>query len=139
MAIRYAVIATLLLAGSGAGAAAQGPDPIRWAHANSPMVRLQPTSPAVLRQVSLVGAAPTGAEPSLADSARIAATHWKTGAVIGGGVLGVLGAWTFVGLCGMDGPCHHATLSAVGGFALGGLLGFGLGALVGGQFPVGSP
>jgi hypothetical protein len=75
----------------------------------------------------------------LPDSTTIPPTHWRTGALIGGGALGLLGAVTFIGLCGYDGPCHQPVLAAAGGFALGGLVGFGVGALIGGQFPLRTP
>jgi hypothetical protein len=71
----------------------------------------------------------------MTDSTRIPATHWKAGALIGGGLLGVLGAAAGVQLACYDGPCHNRLLGALLGFSLGGLTGFGIGALIGGQFP----
>ena len=73
------------------------------------------------------------------DSVAIPPTHWKAGALIGGGFLGLLGAVAGVQLACYDGPCHNRLLGAVGGFALGGIVGFGIGALVGGQFPARTP
>jgi hypothetical protein len=74
-----------------------------------------------------------------ADSARIASTHWKTGAVVGGTALGAFGAAAFVSLSCYDGPCHNQVVAGLGGFLLFGIVGFGLGALVGGQFPASAP
>ena len=139
MKIRSMIVAVSLLVGSAGGASAQGPGPTQWPRASAPPIRLQSSLPAAPLQVRLLGAGPFVGELGWADSARIAATHWKTGALVGGTVLGLLGAVTFVGLCGFDAPCHHPALFAVGGFALGGVVGFGLGALVGGQFPARSP
>ena len=73
------------------------------------------------------------------DSATIAPTHWKAGALLGGAFLGLLGATVGMQLACYDGPCGSRLLGAVGGFALGGIVGFGLGALVGGQFPAPPP
>jgi hypothetical protein len=74
-----------------------------------------------------------------ADSTVIPPTHWKQGALLGGGAFGILGALSFAGLSCSEGPCHNTALAAVGGFALFGLFGFGLGALIGGQFPMAAP
>jgi hypothetical protein len=67
---------------------------------------------------------------------RVQKTHWLEGALIGGGILGVLGAAFGGGMCSYDetddGPCWDEAL-------LGGVLGFGIGfsagGLIGGQFP----
>ncbi len=127
-------VSVLLLVAHAGPAGAQGPRALQWPHAAVPEVR-RPSSalfgPALQPALALGRAA--------ADSVRIPATHWKAGAVVGGTVLGLLGAAAFVGLCGYDSPCQHPAAAAVGGFALGAVVGFGLGALIGGQFPAGSP
>ena len=88
-----------------------------------------------------LGFAPFGAaarparSPLAIDTAAIPKTHWKAGGLIGAGVLGVLTAAIGVGLCGLDSPCDEPVLPALGGFAIGAVTGFGLGALIGGQFP----
>ncbi len=136
MKVPFFISAILLLAGHAGVAQAQGPRSFQWPHAIPPEVRL--VAPAAAQPLSLTG--PQGALwLSAPDSGRIAATHWKTGAIIGGTVLGVFGAAAFASLSCYDGPCHNQVLAAIGGFALFGLVGFGLGALVGGQFPAGSP
>jgi len=135
----HAIAALALLAGTSSRADAQGPSPTRWPSAlNSASVwravpaRLAPQNggTALLAPQQLLSAS---------DSTTIPPTHWKQGALIGGGALGLLGALTFVSLCSYDGPCHNPALFAVGGFALFGLVGFGVGALIGGQFPMGAP
>jgi hypothetical protein len=75
------------------------------------------------------------AAPALADSNAIPRTHWLEGGAIVGGLAGVAGGILAVGLCGYDSPCLHPALAAVTGAVLMGLVGFGLGALIGGQFP----
>jgi len=135
----HAIAALALLAGSSLRADAQGPAPIRWPTAlNSASASRAASAPLVAR----AGAAALLVPHSLlsgTDSTRIPPTHWRQGALIGGGALGLLGALTFVSLCSYDGPCHNPALFAAGGFALFGLVGFGVGALIGGQFPMGAP
>jgi hypothetical protein len=62
-------------------------------------------------------------------------THWKTGALIGGVGVGLLGASAMYGLCGMESSDCEGYL--IGGFLMGGLVGGVTGALVGGLFPEG--
>jgi hypothetical protein len=132
--------ALALLAGSSASAVAQGVGPVRWpptvvATANwraapSHSLFLAPSFTSLI--ATRIG--------SGADSTVIPPTHWKTGALIGGTALGLLTALTTVSLCGYDeGDCHGPALWAAGGFAFGGVVGFGLGALIGGQFPARTP
>jgi hypothetical protein len=129
----------VLLAGAPAGAAAQGPGPVRWPRPDL-TVSAWPTGPSTSSLQPAIALQPPPARLLPArDSTRIPHTHWKTGALIGGTTLGLLTAWMFAGLCGGEGPCHQPVLSAVGGFALGGMTGFGLGALIGGQFPARGP
>ncbi len=136
MKLQFAVPALLFLAAHTSTAGAQGPRSFQWPHATPPQVRL--LSPAPSHPLGPTGA-PRPIRLAAADSSRIAATRWKAGAVIGGTVLGALGAAVFVSLSCYDGPCHNQVLAGIGGFALFGIVGFGLGALVGGQFPAGSP
>jgi hypothetical protein len=133
--LTVAVTAVALLAGFATTAAAQGQTPVRWPRPTYAM----PPWPAATQAKLL--SAPFVFAPAAAsvDSTRIAPTHWRTGAIIGGTVLGLLSAAAFVGMCGYDSPCHRPLLYALGGFALGGLTGFGIGALIGGQFPARAP
>jgi hypothetical protein len=72
-----------------------------------------------------VGSAPTTVYP----------TYWKEGGIVGAILVGLAGAAVAGGLCGSSetnqGGCTGTT---VGGLVVGGLTGFGLGALIGGQF-----
>ncbi len=135
MRLVIAINALALLAGFATAAAAQGRGPVRWPRPLSEV----PPRVSVTRGSLL--AAPSAFAPGLGgvDTTRIAPTHWRAGAIIGGTVLGLLSAAAFVGMCGYDSPCHRPLLYALGGFALGGITGFGLGALVGGQFPARTP
>lgn len=59
-----------------------------------------------------------------------------TGAIVGGAIVGVLGAIAVVaaaGACEYD--CGSTTVQAAGGFVLGAVVGVPLGALIGGRFP----
>jgi hypothetical protein len=69
------------------------------------------------------------------DSVVIPPTHWREGAIIGGALLGLVTAVGALELCGFDAPCHNPGFYFLGGLAGGGIVGFGLGALIGGQFP----
>lgn len=79
----------------------------------------------------------------VSDSTRIRATHWKTGALIGGGLLGVLGVAAGAGMACYDSPCRHPFPKRFGaGVILGSIgfvTGFGVGALIGGQLPARGP
>jgi hypothetical protein len=70
-----------------------------------------------------------------ADSAVIPPSYWLEGGAIVGGLSAIAGGALAVGLCGYGGPCHNPGLAAVGGAVVVGLVGFGIGALIGGQFP----
>jgi hypothetical protein len=72
---------------------------------------------------------------AFADSSAIPPTHWFEGAAIGGVIGGVAGAILAVDLCNYDSPCHRPVLAGVGGGLVLGVIGFGVGALIGGQFP----
>jgi len=129
-----------LLAGPPAAAFAQAPRaPMPW-----PRVGYPTAGESTRTLLQAFGGARPRAAPSTRsaltpDSTRIPATMWKAGALLGGGLLGALGAATGVQLACYDGPCHNRLLGGVIGFALGGVIGFGLGALIGGQFPAPSP
>jgi hypothetical protein len=75
------------------------------------------------------------------DSVRrqIRPTYWKEGALIGGGIGVLLGAWLGHGLCGLS---DEFGKNCTGSLVVGGMVGAVLlaipGALVGGQFPKGS-
>jgi hypothetical protein len=65
-------------------------------------------------------------------------THWKTGAVVGGVIVGTVGAIAMHGLCQDTREYGESDLclgSTIGGALLGALLGGITGALIGGQFP----
>lgn len=70
-----------------------------------------------------------------ADSVRLAPTYWKEGAVVGGVIVGALGAVAMTGLCEMDESANgcNVGLAAIGGAAIGFLIGAIPGALIGGQ------
>ena len=136
---RFAVAALVLAVGSASTAAAQAPRVERWPRPIDARFGVLGSPLSVtphMAATSLLGSARTWIG---ADSTAIRKTHWKTGALIGGGVLGVMTAVFAVGMCSFDGPCGNPVLPAVGGFAIGGVTGFGIGALVGGQFPVRAP
>jgi len=73
--------------------------------------------------------------PVDSSTRHIPRTYWLEGAIAGGAALGLLGAIFFVDLCNFDGPCANSVAAAAGGLILGGLTGFGVGAMIGGQFP----
>ena len=130
-----AIAALAFLAGSAATAAAQRPGASHWPRplstsASWPQSQLS----ASLRPVA---AGPVHFPPVLfsVDSTAIPPTHWLAGAVLGAGFLGLLGAAIGVQLSCYDGPCHNRLVGALGGVAFGGVVGFGLGALIGGQVP----
>lgn len=63
-------------------------------------------------------------------------THWQEGAIVGGVVVGLLGASIAGGLCGMSEVSDtNCTGSTIAGFFVGALVGGSVGALIGGQFP----
>jgi hypothetical protein len=79
-------------------------------------------------------------EPPDTAVRQIKPTYWKEGALVGGIVSGIFFAWLAHGLCTYDdGSNRNCGLQLVGGAVFGGGLGFGLGGLVGGQFPKGRP
>jgi len=100
--------------------------------ANGP--RLALASPA------LAPAAPTslvGASDRLVMADGIRPNHWQEGGYVGAAVLGLLAGSFGAYACrdtdsGQDGNCF---LKTVGGAAFGALVGFGVGAFIGGQFP----
>ena len=62
-------------------------------------------------------------------------TYWLEGGAVVGGLTAILGAVAGVGLCHYsDSGCYNPGLKAAGGFLIGAVLGFGPGALIGGQF-----
>jgi hypothetical protein len=87
---------------------------------------------------TLVVAGPTIPQDSV-PRRRIPRTHWLTGAVLGGTLLGSFGASVGAGLC-SDGETSHSAwtcvLAGVEGFLLGATVGVPLGGLIGGAFPI---
>jgi hypothetical protein len=67
---------------------------------------------------------------------QIKPTYWKEGGVVGGALGGVFVATLAYGLCTQsEGNTRHCGFKLLGGAVLGAGAGFGLGALIGGQFP----
>ena len=67
---------------------------------------------------------------------NIKPTYWREGGLIGAVSTGAFIAYLTYGLCRNSDSIHGSCAEGlVGGGLLGGLLGFGIGALVGGQFP----
>ena len=75
-------------------------------------------------------------QPLALDSLRrkIPPTHWKEGALLGGGALGLGFALLAAGFCGYYDSETDCGGAVTGGFVVGGGLGVIIGALVGGQF-----
>ena len=68
------------------------------------------------------------------DDPVVAPTYWKTGALVGGTIVGVTGAFVMNGLCHLDdADAKGCGLAMLGGAALGFLIGAVPGALIGGQ------
>jgi hypothetical protein len=61
-------------------------------------------------------------------------TYWKEGAIVGGVVLGLLGAAFGGGMCAYADQRQNCTGATLGGVLVGSLTGVSLGALLGGQF-----
>ena len=81
------------------------------------------------RPSSLFAMPAAGSDPSPATP-----TYWKTGALVGGTIVGVTGAFVMNGLCHMDdADAKGCGLAMLGGAALGFLIGAVPGALIGGQ------
>jgi len=125
----FVAVAALLVAMADP-VAAQGPRSVTW--------------PAPER-LSLAPSGVVGPWPArtrivrIPDSLAVAPTHWRLGAILGGTVFGALGAGTAVALCNAASPCRAPVWPALGAFLLAGGIGVALGALIGGQFPVGPP
>jgi hypothetical protein len=90
-------------------------------------------APSWIAPASFRRAAPVRA--TAGDSTRIPRTYWFEGAALLGSVSGVLGAVMGVDLCGYDQDCRRPVLAAFEGLFIVGVVGFGVGALIGGQFP----
>ncbi len=76
--------------------------------------------------------APNRAHPTWTMSSDdIRRTHWLVGGVVGSALLGIVGASTGMALAG----CACAK-DALLGFIPGAMIGFPIGALIGGQFPI---
>ena len=70
-----------------------------------------------------------------ADSLNTPPTHWKEGALIGAGVGVATGLWFAYEMCGFDGPRENCAPGMAAAALFLGVAGYGLGALIGGQFP----
>jgi len=135
MKARDVVAALVLTAGPATTVAAQMPRVVQWPPPVDARFAVPSSPPSLTPHMATKGLLESARIWSGGDSTVIPRTHWKTGALIGGGVLGVLTAVFAVGMCSFDAPCREPVLPAVGGFAIGGLTGFGIGALIGGLFP----
>lgn len=139
MTRRPALAALVLIGGIASAAAAQGPGPTSWPRPISPSSQWRASRlHAPLPGVRSIVPAPVD-RSAAADSVVIPPTHWMAGAMIGGTMLGLLTAAAGVGLCGYEGPCQRPVLAAAAGFAFGGVVGSGISALIGGQFPMRTP
>ena len=79
-------------------------------------------------------------EPSDTVARQIRPTYWKEGGLIGGVAASIFVGLFAQGMCAYaEGSTRNCGLSLITGVVLGGGVGFGLGALVGGQFPKGRP
>jgi hypothetical protein len=79
-------------------------------------------------------------EPSDTVARQIRPTYWKEGGLVGGVASSILVGLFAQGMCAYaEGNTRNCGLSLITGALLGGGVGFGLGALVGGQFPKGPP
>jgi hypothetical protein len=96
------------------------------ASAQRPTVPPPGASPSFLHELYAAGPGTSVATPQ---------TYRREGAIVGGAVVGFLGAMVGLGLCHFDAPCSGSAYWAVGGFALGALAGVGFGGFVGDQFP----
>jgi hypothetical protein len=76
--------------------------------------------------------------PPLADTVvrHIKPTYWREGGLVGAVAIGTFMAYLGHGLC-SDGDTTRGSCAdeLVSGALLGGFAGFGIGALIGGQFP----
>ena len=102
---------------------------------------LGPTIAALSFAPELAAAGPTADATALSASLRgaVRPNHWLTGGLIGAALLGVAGVALAAGLCDDDSGVDNCTGPIVGTALLGAGLGFTIGALIGGQFPKGSP
>ncbi len=95
--------------------------------------------PAAMRAPSWISAPSssraTSGGTTARDSTRIPRTYWLEGAGILGAASGIFGAYVGVGLCHYYETCHNPAVAGLEAFFIFGALGFGIGALIGGQFP----
>jgi hypothetical protein len=78
-----------------------------------------------------------GGRDTVALEAPFPRTHWVEGGIIGALLLGGGGAYVAHGFCSDpdSSGSDSCTMAGVGGALVGGLTGFGVGALIGGAFP----
>jgi len=95
--------------------------------------------PAPLRAPSWIAPAASSRSTSwsatVRDSTRIPRTYWLEGAGIVGALSGLFGVYLGVDLCDNTEGCHSPVPGALAGLVIVGVVGFGVGALIGGQFP----
>ncbi len=113
---------------------------IAWPALGSSQVRSWGPAPSILfSDVEKPLRLARGGAPRDSIQRQIRPTYWKEGALIGGGLGALTGAWLGHGLCGMS---DEFGKNCMGSLVLGGVLGAALlaipGALIGGQFPKGT-
>jgi hypothetical protein len=128
--LRYVLIvcalSTLLLDGASAQAQA-----VTW----PPLSQLSTSSLYIERPAAPLDLHPLAEEPSDTVVRRIKPTYWKEGGIVGAVAAGAFLAYPAGGLCQYSDSGESCGGAAIGGAVLGAGVGFGLGALIGGQFP----
>jgi hypothetical protein len=106
---------------------------VTWPPLSQPSVSsLYPERPTTPLDLPLIAGEPSE------SVVQIEPTYWKEGGLVGGVLSGVLLALFAEALCTYgEGNTRNCGMKLVAGAALGGGMGFVLGALVGGQFPKG--
>ena len=110
------------------------------------MVPVLPCVPQQLEAQTVTAGSPYRPEPFQrfepdsrdTDSPSIRPTYWVEGGAIGAGALGALVAVAATALCATSEVADGCTGTTIGGFVVGGGMGFVVGALLGGLVPKGT-